>query len=354
MKFIGKTVLIKYPPPNELIEKFARGLTTMLHPHFQHFKCQLFDSHNYFRPQYEFNDTAIVFQGPIAYDNNYTVDTFKLYRAIYPNVPIVISTWRGEATENFRRECRDNSIILLENEMPQEHAPFNVNLQLVSSFQGVKYIRENTAAKFVLKTRTDQRINHFGFLVYFKNLLETFPPRGNKLNERIIFVNSTTSKSWPFFFNDYLAFGHVEDIYKLYDIPPYKEPGKMQYMVKNGKRHMRLKQMLFSNPIDYKLITEPNHKLKKFNKMMSRWWFAEVYIARNFHEKYIAPIDETKLLETSLKFTADYLILVGGNEIFLDWAKYETLRYKAMFDFEEPNIFSYWLELYRNFKIDWV
>ena len=89
---------------------------------------------------------------------------------------------------------------------------------------------------------------------------------------------------------------------------------------------------------------------------MSRWWFAEVYIMRTFYEKYIAPIDKTKLLETSLKFTADYLILIDADSVSLDWSKYEWIRYKITIDFENAflPVFSYWLDLYRNFKCDWI
>ncbi|MBR3050746.1 MAG: hypothetical protein IKG61_04770 [Selenomonadaceae bacterium] len=155
----------------------------------RNFKYQLFDRRSYFKPTHTLDDTAIVIQGPIAYNNDYTVETFKLYRSIYPNAPIVVSTWKGEATSSFRRVCRENLIVLLENEMPEDRGFGNVNLQLESSLQGVKFIRQNTSAKFVLKTRTDQRINYFDFLVYFKNLRKTFPPKGDRLRERIILID---------------------------------------------------------------------------------------------------------------------------------------------------------------------
>lgn len=131
--------------------------------------------------------------------------------------------------------------------------------------QGVRYVKENTPAKFVLKTRTDQRINLFSFLVYFKNLLETFPPKGDKLRERIIFLNSNMTKSFPFYFNDYLSFGHVEDIFKLYAIPLHGNCGEMTYAFKNIPRLMRLKNMLFAHPADYRLVTKPSRKLYMFN-----------------------------------------------------------------------------------------
>ena len=267
-------------------------------------------------------------------------------------MPIIVSTWKGEATDTFRRDCRENAIVLLENELPKNPAPFNVNLQLESSFQGVKYVKENTSAKFVLKTRTDQRINYFEFLVYFKNLLETFPPKGNKLKARIIFLDSTMSKSWPFFFTDYLSFGHIEDIFKLYGISRHSDPGEMTYTAKNKRRLQYLKGIVLNfgrNPIDYNLVTASSHKLSKFNNMMSRICNAEVYIARTFYKEFIAPIDNSKLLETSWKFTVDYLILIDNAELIPDWFKYERNRYNIWI-----SGFARWLDMYRNFKIDWV
>ena len=136
----------------DLPDRFSRGLTTFLEPTFQDFKYQLWDSRAYFKPTYTFNDTAIVIQGPIEYANNYTAETFKFYRSIYPNVPIVVSTWKGEATNDFRRECRENSVVLLENEPPKVRGGWNVNMQIKSSFCGVEYVRENTSAKFVAST----------------------------------------------------------------------------------------------------------------------------------------------------------------------------------------------------------
>ncbi|MBR0289365.1 MAG: hypothetical protein IJQ82_10330, partial [Selenomonadaceae bacterium] len=215
--------------PQDFAMRFARGLTTFLEPNFQNFKFQLLDRRESFKPTYDFDDTAIVIQGPIAYDNNYTAETFKFYRSIYPNVPIVVSTWKGEATDVFREECAQNSVVLLENEPPEFPGFFNVNMQLESSRQGIKYVQENTSAKFVMKTRTDQRIQRPDFLTYFKNLIATFPPNGSKLQQRIIFLDSNATKTMPFFFSDFLSFGHILDISRLYGIQNNQEPGDMTY-----------------------------------------------------------------------------------------------------------------------------
>ena len=232
-----------------------------------------------------------------------------------------------------------------------------MNKHLKSSLQGVKYVKENTSAKFVLKTRTDQRINYFSFLVYFKNLLETFPPKGNKLHKRIIFLASGNARTYPFYPHDFLSFGHVEDILKLYNIPFHGDKGKLSYLLSHRKRCEKINGLVNNNVclFDYDSVTEQSHKLFKLNKMMNRIYWAEMYLTRTFYEKYIAPIDETKLYETSWKFTADYLILIDFDTIHLDWPKYENRRYNPEFvQGFYSNAFSRWLDMYRNFKIDWV
>ena len=339
--------------PTALAERFARGLTTMLHPHFQNFKYQFWDSCEYFKPTYNFDDTAIVIQGPLVYENNYTAETFKLYRSIYPNVPIIVSTWQDEATNAFRRECRENSIVLLENEPPTYRGFLNVNLQLKSSFQGVKYVREKTCAKFVLKTRTDQRINRFDFLVYFKNLLETFPPKDNKLQRRIIFLASANLTS-PFHLTDFLSFGDTSDISKLYGIPFQKEDEDVKYSSKNIARINRVQSLLLDDrcPLDYNFRNYPSHKFRKLNHIMYRLIIPERYMFKTFYEKYIAPLDESKFLEKNWEFTGNYLILIDPEAILFDWFKYEHIRYHYEFHDKGKCAFSRWLDMYRNFKMD--
>ncbi len=345
-------------PLNFFADLFARGLTTFLDSRYQNFKYQFWDSRKYFKPTYDFDDTAIVIQGPLVYENNYTAETFKLYRSIYPNAPIILSTWKNEATDAFRKECKNNAVVLLENEMPDPPGAWHINCQLKSSFLGVKYVQENTSAKFVLKTRADQRIIQNDFLLYFKNLVVTFPPFGNKLQGRILTFDHC--KWIPFHLSDLISFGYLSDILKLYSADYSLGSNVLDYCRKREGHFWKVINLVTRYASRYKLdenlLTE-NRRRKKFNSIMSRWVSPEIYIMKTFHEKYIAPIDKTKLLETAFKFIHDYILIIGNRPGMLDWPKYENQRYNSgdYYAIDEVNVsFSRWLDMYRNFKIDWV
>ena len=96
-------------------------------------------------------------------------------------------------------------------------------------------------------------------------------------------------------------------------------------------------------------------KLLKANRAMKRMHDIESYILRRFYEENIADIDYDKFIETGWKFMRDYLIIVGIADVSLDWPKYENnWKYRTNGGLNNEIDFSRWLDLYRNFKVDWV
>ena len=347
------------PALKDFATRFARGLTTFLDSRYQNVKYQFFDKRDFFKPTYDFDDTAIVIQGPIAYDNNYTVETFKLYRSIYPNVPIVVSTWKGEATNAFRKECAQNSVVLLENEPPKVQGPAHINMQLESSFQGIKFVRQNTNAEFVLKCRTDQRVQRPDFLLYFKNLLRTFPPLGNKLRKRLIGLGNFHTCKWiPFHVSDFLMFGTTDDMEKLYSIPHKTKDSSYTY--RHLSRFFKLREIIAPYELLPDIVLKRSKKLKNYNLMMNHFEVPEIYIVKTLYKMHIAPIKAEKLLETYWKFLHDYLIIADENTLVFEWFKLDIVRFNFQSCYTRINVVSgnmdhaCWLDIYRNFKIDWI
>ena len=63
---------------------------------------------------------------------------------------VVISTWEGEDIDHD--SLKSDKILLLKSKLPDNNGPGNMNLQLVSSKEGLKLCDDG----LVMKTRSDQ------------------------------------------------------------------------------------------------------------------------------------------------------------------------------------------------------
>lgn len=341
-----------YFQPKDLATRFARGLTTFLNPDFENVKIQFWDRNSFAAPKYDVEDTAIVLRGQIVYENRYTEKTLEFYRSVYPKTPIVVSTWKNELTDDFREACKRNAVVLLENIQPATPGFGHLNYQLETAFNGVEYVKKKLDPGFILVTRTDQRLNKFDFLLYFRNMILEFPPHGKKLQGRILTFGDILAKKYlPFSSTDFLAFGYAADILKFYDLPRLQGSGEHSYYFLHSKRFYKMRDILQRATFKKFNFAEQRLKLKRFNVMINRFVDADIFWIKNFYRKYIAPIDETTILETWLKFIRKYLLFVDSSSVFFDWAKHETFRYQTLM---ERTDFSQWLDLYRHFNVDWV
>lgn len=345
------------PLLQDLSIRFARGVTTFLNPDTELIKVQLWDR-NYFRtPKYEVSDTAIVLRGQIVYENHYTEKTLEFYRTVYPQTPIIVSTWKAEITDDFRATCKKNLVVLLENTPPATPGLGHINYQLENAFRGVDYVKNQLGTKYVLVTRTDQRLNRFDFLLHFRNLIQTFPPLGDKLQGRLLTLGAyLTTKHFPFSITDFLLFGFTSDIFKYYYLPRPKGfdfEDKNNPLMPNFNRLYRVREKILT-PVGFKKfdLTKYKRKLKNFNVMLSHFLIPNNVTSMDFCRKHIASFDKTTLLETWWKIFRDYWLLVDIETVVFDWAKYEDRRrYTVIF---EGARFSQWLDMYRNFNGDWV
>jgi WavE lipopolysaccharide synthesis len=162
-------------------------------------------------------DYAIVMQGPLAKDN-FTYETLKLYRHVYPNATLILSTWVRQDTVQIA-EIKKMGVVVLENIPPQYKGISNVNLQITSTKSGIEYAK-NKGCKYVLKTRTDQRCcKPVNFLLLMKNLQDYFPLGNNmQLNKRLIISSLNTFKTRLYGVSDMFMFGNVKDMIEYWCI----------------------------------------------------------------------------------------------------------------------------------------
>lgn len=157
------------------------------------------------------NSIYIIMQGPIILENNFTLETAKLYKKRFPNTLVVLSTWKGYK-KNIIEAFKENGALVLENTRPPYSGISNINLQIESTKSGLEFAKQR-GAEYCLKTRTDQRIYRHDFLLFFLSLIKVFPIKNNsKINKRLISVSLNTYKYRLYGITDMLMFGDIDDM----------------------------------------------------------------------------------------------------------------------------------------------
>lgn len=164
---------------------------------------------------------AIVMQGPLPTPDNFTYETFAIYRRHMPDVQLVLSTW-DDTPEEHLAPLRDIGVDVVLNEKPKMPGLFNINMQLVSAGNGIRKAAEDGAA-WVLKTRVDQRLYNPNVMAELVTLAKNFPPKGGyDQKHRIIGIGYGSLKYAPYHVTDQTVFGHVDDMLK-YWTPPLRD-----------------------------------------------------------------------------------------------------------------------------------
>lgn len=259
-------------------------------------------------------DFAILIQGPIITQNNFTVETLKLYRHIYPNVTLVFSTWENSISENNKKVFEALNVHLLENKLPSNRGVVNINLQIKSTSTGIRFLKSN-GVNYVLKVRSDQRAyNNIDFLTYMRCLQLMYPQKMHNcpLSERLVICSLNTFKDRLYGISDMLMFGSIDDMALYWDIP-------FDSVYPGGP-------IIFPNPKFY---------MKNF--------LGEGYLVNNFFKKVeFSPKWE---YEDSDDFITDYFIIVDKEQLDLFWLKYnrffESINILPLDDFKIKRRMNY-------------
>jgi len=161
---------------------------------------------------------AIVMQGPIKKEDNFTYETLKLYRKHYPNAILVLSTWETEDIDIINAIKKLGVDVVL-NKIPEFRGQYNINLQIFSSGNGMKRAKE-LGAKYAMKTRADNRFYACNVDTFLLNLMSQYPVvSGLDQKERIIGISFDTLVYRMYGITDFLLFGHIDDMIKYWSPP---------------------------------------------------------------------------------------------------------------------------------------
>ncbi len=269
----------------------------------------------------EFDDVAIIMQGPIIIENNFTIETLKIYKSRYPKVKLILSTW-DNSDKNLITKISDLGIIIVLNKKPDYFGISNINLQIETTKNGI-FKANDLGCKYCLKTRTDQRIYKFDFIQYLFSILQVFKVKSNiGLNSRLISISLNTYKYRLYGITDMFMFGDINDMIKYWSV---------EY--------------------DNRLINDVCQ-----GTILEDWAKArlcEVYLSTKFAEKINYKLDWT--ISNSWKFFTDYFCIIDRESIDIFWLKYNRFNENRTYTnsirhVKEEFMFSDWLNCYNNFS----
>lgn len=240
------------------------------------------------------NALAIVLQGPILADADFTMETIRFYRRSFPDVILILSTWAITEVQSAELESLDVHCVI--NQWPENPGISNVNLQIISTKSGLVAAKK-AGALHAVKTRTDQRIYNPNFFSYLFSLIKSFPltrrDRGGQL-ERLVGISLGSFKYRMYGISDMFMFGHIEDML-----------------------------CYWSPPLDLRSDTdEERSRAGSTWREFSRWRVCEVYFCTEFLKR--TGWEPQFTLSDSWKSLADRFCIIDQHSIYLYWHKYNN------------------------------
>jgi len=267
---------------------------------------------------------AIIIQGPIQEKFDFLKNTLEIYKKIFKNSVIIISTWKSEDIEKINT-LKDENIYILFNDEP-EKSQSNIDHQIFSTNIALKFAM-NHNAKYSIKTRADVRINKSNLETFFISLIKTFPVKSNSLiKSRIVVPSLITFKFRIFSLSDIVMFGETNDLLQYFDLELFRDGLK--------KFDLNEKKLLKNEtPV-----------------------VAEIFLCARFMNKLDNSINWN--LESWWDSLKNYFCIIDNSSLDLFWHKYDwnyEYRYIRTYSdkFARAIDFQDWLSLYNNSENNW-
>ncbi len=175
------------------------------------FSYDLVDLEEHVGGDSQFDSSArygILLQGPVIPRLTKSISAY--YERIYPDIPIVISTWADSDFADFAKSSSKNLKFVL-SDLPSNPGPSNVNLQIISTRKGIEALKLQNCTH-ILKSRTDILLQSPTFISYLHFML-------NKGYDNSIVFSSFNSFLFRLFSpSDQIQFGLVKNIEAFWDV----------------------------------------------------------------------------------------------------------------------------------------
>ena len=245
-------------------------------------------------------ELSVILQGPVMTENDFTLETLKLYQKHFEGHSLILSTWEGE-DEAVITAAEKMGVHCLMNKKPDYFGISNINLQIASSKAGVRKAAE-LGSKYVLKTRTDQRMYAPNIAEYLYNVTEAFPVTGEypKQKKRIVGVSLNTFKYRMYGLSDMTIYGHIDDMLLYWGV---KEDARV-------------------------FADRQREEARKSAFSFAELAVCEVYLTTEF----LKAIDREILwtLQDSWQVFADNFCVVDKEQLDVFWPKYNRQEYRYL------------------------
>lgn len=243
-----------------------------------------------------YGEYAIVIQGPLSLENDFTIETVNLYLKNFPGVKVIVSTWVG-SDQRAIDVLKSLGCMVVLNVRPVLSGSHNVNYQIVSTFAGIE-LAEVLGCKYVLKTRCDQRFYSAGGLGGLVAYLSMYPVEaGAPYKGRIIEPGISVCRYRLWSMCDMFQFGYIEDVKFMWALP------------------------LDSRSRTHEEFDAVAHKVRDLVEEN----IAEIYIHRSYAERLGFPADVVP--EHYYQFMAKCMLVIDKETVDLFWNKYSALEF---------------------------
>ncbi len=261
--------------------------------------------------------TAVIMQGPLYTDYDFTYETLLIYMKTFlsnnANVVIILSTWNTENAGQIAKIKKLGVDVVLS--APVAGGAANINKQVITTKNGLQRAKE-LGCKYVLKTRTDQRLYAPNIIEFLFNVSRQFPLDTDvtELKERLIALSFNSFKNRLYGVSDMFLFGRIEDVMRYWDIPE-------------------------------DAYTPDTNGKSRFDIFKSEC--VETFICRRFLESL--NIKTSDNIADTYKAYAKYFCFIDKETVEMYWPKYSNLNSRWE-SFENPALeeikFRDWLNLY--------
>lgn len=235
-------------------------------------------------------NVSIIIQGNLIFEEDFTLNTVKLYQTIYKEADIILSTW-DEYSESQLSKFNGLKISIILNKKPDYSGLANINFQIKSTVSGID-LAFKKGKKYTIKTRTDQRFYGLNIIDGFICLLNSFPKsKENHSISRIITTSLGSYATRMYSLSDMFQFGETLDLKEFWGADFQQKSQIDNYFTNKEKTYIESIEFL-----------------------------PEVYLITNFIKKCGVEINWS--FDQSNKIIADYFLVVDRQFIDIFWNKY--------------------------------